>query len=359
MTSLIPVTAIELPSNERGSLTGESFATARTEDFRRETGAFEKPHRSRVVRFGEAVGGRGTDADRQGCRLAQRAPARCDDEGEGGKEAPARKSQDAHVEAASARAESLPGGLRMDRTLTTAVPLRSVNYGTRLKLGMMFPSANSVAEPQMNAMLPAGVALLTTRLHLDPANRLSMLDRTEEATSLLVDAGVDLLAFHCTGVTMTNRDVAAGVKARIAACTSTPVVVTSDAIVAALSALNARSIVLVSPYVQEVNDYEKAFLAQDGVTVVADRALELRGAVAYGSVEPRAWYDHTVAMRRPDADAYFLSCTAIKSVDAVDALERELGRPVITSNQAMLWFALRSAGITDRIDGFGRLLSAH
>ena len=221
---------------------------------------------------------------------------------------------------------------------------------------MMFPSANSVAEPQINAMLPPGVALLTTRLHLESDRPLSMLERTEEATGLLVDAGVDLLAFHCTGVTMYDLDVAAQVKARIAACTATPAIVTADAIVAALQALRATRVVLVSPYVQVTNDREKALLAHHGIPVIADKGLALRGAIAYGSVEPQGWYDHVVSMRRPDADAYFISCTAIKSADAVDALEYELGRPVITSNQAMLWFALRRAGITDSIEGFGRLL---
>jgi maleate isomerase len=64
-------------------------------------------------------------------------------------------------------------------------------------------------------------------------------------------------------------------------------------------------------------------------------------------------------MRRPDADAYFLSCTAIKSSETIDALEAELERPVISSNQAVLWSALRTAGITDRVDGYGRLMRNH
>jgi maleate isomerase len=243
----------------------------------------------------------------------------------------------------------------MNPTLTAAPPIRSINYGTRCKLGMMFPSANFVAEPQINAMLPPGVALHATRLHLDMSDRMSMMKRLEEATALLVDAEVDLIAFHCTGVTMWDLDVAARVKARIAACTTTPAIVTSDAIVAALRALTAKRVVIVSPYVQEVNDREAALLAHHGITVVAERALQLRGAVAYGQVTPQQWFEHAVGMRRPDADAYFLSCTAIKSAETVDALEHALGRPVITSNQAMLWFALRSAGITDAVDGFGRL----
>jgi maleate isomerase len=61
-------------------------------------------------------------------------------------------------------------------------------------------------------------------------------------------------------------------------------------------------------------------------------------------------------VRDPEADAYFLSCTAIRSADVIDTLEVTLGKPVITSNQATLWRALRECGINDSIPGFGRLL---
>jgi maleate isomerase len=73
-------------------------------------------------------------------------------------------------------------------------------------------------------------------------------------------------------------------------------------------------------------------------------------------IEPEQWYRDTVALRDPAADAYFISCTAVRSADVIDALEEELGKPVLTSNQAMLWRALRESGIEDRVAGFGRLL---
>jgi maleate isomerase len=77
------------------------------------------------------------------------------------------------------------------------------------------------------------------------------------------------------------------------------------------------------------------------------------------SVTPAEWYRHTVDFRRPDAEAYFLSCTNIQAVAAIDALETALGVPVISSNQAMIWHALRSAKISDRLHGYGQLLRDH
>jgi maleate cis-trans isomerase len=61
--------------------------------------------------------------------------------------------------------------------------------------------------------------------------------------------------------------------------------------------------------------------------------------------------------RRDDADAYFLSCTAIRSAEIIDSLETLLQRPVITSNQAMVWHALRSCGVGDAVAGFGALMA--
>ena len=65
------------------------------------------------------------------------------------------------------------------------------------------------------------------------------------------------------------------------------------------------------------------------------------------------------AIDRPDADAVLLSCGALRSLEVVDRIERELGKPVICSNQAMLWDCLRLANIPDRLPGLGQLLRQH
>lgn len=235
---------------------------------------------------------------------------------------------------------------------------RRINYGTRARLGMMLPSENTIAEPQIAAMLPPGVSLHATRLQLRGAsgNLLSMLDRLEEAASLLADAEVTRIAFHCTAVSMWSPEIVGEIRSRIAAVTAIRVVVTSDAIVDALETLGAGRVVLVSPYVEDTNQREIRFLASRGVTVVRERGLGIASGLGMAAVEPEQWFREVVAMRDPRAEAYFVSCTTIRSADVIDALETELGRPVVTSNQAMLWRALRDAGIEDRVAGFGALL---
>jgi maleate isomerase len=232
-----------------------------------------------------------------------------------------------------------------------------INYGLRSRLGMLLPSSNTIAEPQIAAMLPPGVSLHTTRLRLRSGREaLGMLERLEEGTQLMADAAVDRLIFHCTAVSMHAPEIPDQITRRVAAITTIPLTITSEAIIDALRTLGARKVVLVTPYTQEVNDREIAFLAHHGVTVLRERGLGLEGGVEMGAVEPQQWFRETVAMRDPEAEAYFVSCTTIRSADVIDQLEDALDKPVITSNQATLWRALRDTGIGDRVTGFGRLL---
>jgi maleate isomerase len=237
-----------------------------------------------------------------------------------------------------------------------AHPAPVINYGTRLRLGVMFPSVNYVVEPQLSTMVPPGISVHFTRLQLKGPDKLRMLDRLEEGVELLTDAGVDCIAFHCTAVSMWNVDTSEHIAARIAACTTTPFVVPSSAVVAALRELNAKRIILVTPYIQDTNDHEIALLEHHGITVLRDRALAVSGAENMGAIAPETWIETVMNMRDDRADAYFIICTAVKSAEVIDRLEQMLERPVITSNQAMLWHALRQSGIGDSIAGFGELL---
>ncbi len=237
---------------------------------------------------------------------------------------------------------------------------RTPNYGLRAKFGMMLPSSNSIAEPQIAAMLPEGVSLHVTRLQLRGGNgeeHLKMLERIEEATSLLLDADVDRIMFHCTAVSMFSPEIPGEIRRRIGEMTQTPITITSEAVIEALRMLGATKIVLLSPYVQETNDREVHFLRYNGIDVLRERGLGIDNGVGMAAVTPEQWYDEAIAMRDTNADAYFLSCTTIRSADVIEPLERELGRPVLTSNQVALWQALRDTDIEDHISGYGQLLS--
>ena len=227
---------------------------------------------------------------------------------------------------------------------------------------MLVPSGNVIIEPQVNAMLPQGVALYVTRLPLrgsSEAELLAMAANVEQAARLLGDAGVGLIAFNCTAVSTYSKAMEAEIQQRIASAARLPVLMTSGAIVAALKVFRARKLVLLTPYIAEVNRREAAFLTAAGFEVLSETGLGLDTNTEMAKLPPEVWIDLARQNKDSRADAYVVSCTAVRSAEVIDKLERELGRPVVTSNQAIAWHCLRSARIQDKVSGFGTLLCEH
>ena len=238
----------------------------------------------------------------------------------------------------------------------------SINYGTRARLGVLLPSANQAAEPQFQAMLPHGVSMHTTRLKLRGSSDeelMAMTERVEEGAILLADTRPTLIVFHCTAVSTFDLALEESIKSRITRASGTRATATSEAIVAALKALEAKRIVMLSPYIDAINQREVAYFGGFGFEILDCAGLSCPDADAMMAVEPATWHEFTLAHRHSEADAYLISCTTVRSAEAVEALERELGRPVITSNTSTVWHCLRTIDIRDRVTGFGRLLSEH
>jgi maleate isomerase len=227
-----------------------------------------------------------------------------------------------------------------------------------LRIGMLLSSSNPMAEPELQRVLPRDVSVLTTRLKhaaSTPEALLGMTDKIEEGCDLLSDAAVDLIVFNCTAVSTYDPAMGAKIAGRITAACGRPATTTSDALLAAFQALKAKRIVLVTPYIESVNLREIAFLAHHGYEVVGHVGLSLLEGTSMAAVTPSAWVELTRSHRDDSADVYFLSCTAINVLSVIDTLERELGRPVVTSNQAMLWHCLQLLGRNEAVPGLGAL----
>jgi maleate isomerase len=132
--------------------------------------------------------------------------------------------------------------------------------------------------------------------------------------------------------------------------------------VEALHALSVKKLVLISPYMQSNNDSEIAYLHKAGFSVVADVALGLRGSVDYIAVPPEHWVRIALDHARADANGYLLCCTNTTQIEAIADIERALGKPVVNSNQAVMWACLdRLRTVLDfagPLPGVGRLMSA-
>lgn len=236
----------------------------------------------------------------------------------------------------------------------------NARYGSRARLGMMLPSGNVAAEPEVTAMLPEGVSLHTTRLKLtgsSDAQLMAMTQKVEEAGCLLADAAVDLILFHCTAVTTSAPGADTALLQRIEAKTGLRSTATSRGLLAAIRILEVRRLVLITPYINAINQREIAFLRSHGIEVVVDLGLGIDSPQEMIKVEPQEWLRLARTCSSGDAEAYFLSCTAIRSLEIIAALEAEFGKPVLTSNQVATWHALRLLGVQDVVPGAGRLFT--
>nr|WP_286133116.1 hypothetical protein [Labrenzia sp. DG1229] len=113
---------------------------------------------------------------------------------------------------------------------------------------------------------------------------------------------------------------------------------------------------IATPYLDEVNDREKNYLQDRGFEVTRICGLNLRHDSEMVRVRPERIADFAKAVDTTDAEAVFISCGALRSLDIVDELEQTLKKPVISSNQAMAWDILRLLGIRDRVAGYGTLM---
>ena len=238
----------------------------------------------------------------------------------------------------------------------------AANYGDRARIGMLLPSVNRAAEPQITEMLPRGVSLHTTRLRLrasDEAAINEMVSDVERGAVMLADAGVDLIVFHCTAASMFAPGFDDGIIERIEKATGKDATSTSKGCLDAFELFGAKNITLTTPYVQQTNDREVAYLESHNVNVLSETGAGITGdGGAMLAIEPEEWRRRVNAQDEPESQAAFISCTAIRAIEAIEAIEADIDKPVITSNQAMLWHALRMLGIDDRPQGFGRLMAA-
>lgn len=235
--------------------------------------------------------------------------------------------------------------------------------GWRSKLGLLIPAVNVVMETDFARWAPPGVTSHATRVGRSKLvstldSELDTLNNSYEAVSLLIPAQPDLLLFGCTSATVARG---AGVDLEIGRELSRraggiPCITTATAMVLAMRALGMKRIAMATPYVHEIDEVEVRFLEGYGFEVVRAEGLGIVNSLEIPRVSPEQIYHYGRKVCVPEADGIFISCTNFRSGEVLDVLERDLGKPVVTSNQASLWAALRSLGLRDSIPGAGRLL---
>lgn len=236
----------------------------------------------------------------------------------------------------------------------------------RARFGILVPFTNTNLEPDMTLLCPKGVSLHFARMggydqdeipDADQMHKLGAAD-LDDPLRLLQGVRPDVILYGCTSATLTHGPAFDRALAdRIKADSGAETVTAAGALVHALGTLGVKRIGFASPYVAKINDLAIGFLGECGFeTVARSEVTEELDNYGQGNMEPEHVHALGLAADHAEADALVLSCTDMRSVETISRLEQTVGKPVITSNQAMAFQAMQLAGIQDPLPGYGQLL---
>ncbi len=239
----------------------------------------------------------------------------------------------------------------------------------RKKFAVMGPSTNTVVQPDFDDLRPAGVTNHYSRIYTPNANAVSndsfmsgarlIGDNTIDAVNNVMTCSPDYLVMGMSAVTFFDgikgadkfRDTVSEASGGLGVSCG------SHSCAAALEAYGGiKKIAFFSPYFPTANAEVRRFFEECGYETVRDKPLRCKSWLAIAEVTTEVCRDTIRELDGDDVDAIIQVGTNLSMIRFAAAAEMWLGKPVIAINTATYWHALRTCGIKDRIEGFGRLL---
>jgi maleate isomerase len=190
---------------------------------------------------------------------------------------------------------------------------------------------------------------------LTSENLIKMSEEVTDVTSdILPDEKIDCVVYGCTSGTIAAGHDSIEKKIKLAkpeAKVTTP----STAAITALKKLNIKKISIFTPYPKKLNNEVVDFFKNEKFEITSNSYFDIESDIDIGKVDPDYLYDVLINMDHKDADALFVSCTALPVLSIIDKLEKKINKFVLSSNQALIWDTLEKIGKNNSINGFGKL----
>jgi maleate isomerase len=245
------------------------------------------------------------------------------------------------------------------------------SLGYRKKFGVVAPSTNTAVQPEYDDMRPAGVTNHFGRIHIpndpirndDDFNQLMVNIRTAmfEAIDRVMTCEPDYLILGMSSETFWDGlEGSERLRERVEKHAGVKVAMGSDASQAALKRLgDIKRIGVITPYMPLGDSQVGRFFTDCGFEIVRLKGLCCESPVAIADVPERTLRDAILEVNGPDVDAVIQVGTNLIMTRLAATAEFWLDKPVVAINTATYWYALRTNGIDDKIDGFGSLLSRY
>ena len=232
---------------------------------------------------------------------------------------------------------------------------------TRARIGLVVLASDHTVEHEFRQIVTMpGVAVYQTRIPNSPditteSLRAMETDIANQAAVILPGVELDVLAYGCTSASIVlgeERVFELIKKGRPEAQPTTPV----TAAFAAFRALQTHRIGVVTPYSEDINRTVRQYFIDNGLQVPVFGSFNQTDDNRAARISNDCIRDAIMSVgSHTEVQTIFLSCTSLRLTEEVDKIESELGKPVTSSNHALIWHALRLAGVSERIDGYGSL----
>jgi len=240
--------------------------------------------------------------------------------------------------------------------------------GWRRKFGVVVPSTNTIVEPEFHAMAPPGVTNHTSRflipnmdLHSDAdfEQLVATIKATlDDAIDGLTPAGPDHIIVGISAESFWDgTDGAAQLQERLEAKAGCTLTLGSAAARAALEAVGAKRLGVVTPYWPVADERVRDYFGECGFEIAALKGLKANSPVNIAEQSEETLRQAMIQVNRPEVDTIIQVGTNLGMAKLAAEAERWLGKPVLAINTALYWHALRQNGINDKIPGWGSLLS--
>ena len=194
---------------------------------------------------------------------------------------------------------------------------------------------------------------------LTSENLIKMSEKVTEVTKdILPDQKIDCVVYGCTSGTIAAGYDSIEKKIKLAkpeAKVTTP----STAAISALKKLNIKKVSIFTPYLKDLNDEVVEFFKKENFVVTSNSYFGIESDIDIGKVDQDYLYEVLSKIELNDAEALFISCTALPALSIIEKLEKKLNKIVLSSNQALIWDTLEKIGKSDSVKGFGKLFSTN